>query len=377
MLLQDNDRQGNAAPPRSAMTKRWNAGSERMPLVAIVLAVLLLTLTPFAGLERAPFSYCVGCEHRYLADGILNLALFVPLGFLATSAAENRWKGFAAGVALSVFIEIVQTLVPGRDPGLTDIIFNSAGAAVGALVSGRVSRWFATTPGWWSGGASLAGIVAILAGTAWLLQPAGQKLAANSFVLPSRNVPPGILVTLQASTDSLGREWYVGRIDDDLVLRYTSRAAEAGLDEPEYRVRGTFAARGERAGNGAVTVTPERNHWCVRSADDYWCRLGPTVGRGWAMLVWPDAIGRRWADWVDALWTVFLFALLGVACSRRTAPMVIVIAGLAAALIPVVFGIVAMSLLEWAGAGAGVLAGMMIRRVTRAGEKLSPDWSAS
>jgi len=76
----------------------------------------------------------------YLHDVLVNIAGFVPLGFLLCA-----WWGWThkrpqailysvlAGGALSLLIEVLQAYIPQRDSGMTDVITNTLGAVIGAL----------------------------------------------------------------------------------------------------------------------------------------------------------------------------------------------------------------------------------------------------
>jgi hypothetical protein len=75
----------------------------------------------------------------YVKDVLLNVAGFVPLGFLLCAYfASTRSRGkaifctiLAAGM-LSFVIEVLQAYIPRRVSGMTDIITNTLGAAIGA-----------------------------------------------------------------------------------------------------------------------------------------------------------------------------------------------------------------------------------------------------
>jgi VanZ family protein len=76
----------------------------------------------------------------YLHDVLVNIAGFIPLGFLlcAWCGWTRKWPqailfSVLAGGALSFLIEILQGFVPQRDSGLTDVITNTLGVAIGAL----------------------------------------------------------------------------------------------------------------------------------------------------------------------------------------------------------------------------------------------------
>ena len=67
-----------------------------------------------------------------------NFVLFVPLGLLLAGALPRRhalWRVIGVAALASVFIEIVQWLfLSGRNPSVDDVLYNSAGAATGAVV---------------------------------------------------------------------------------------------------------------------------------------------------------------------------------------------------------------------------------------------------
>ncbi|MCH9650884.1 MAG: VanZ family protein [Deltaproteobacteria bacterium] len=69
-----------------------------------------------------------------------NVAAFVPIGFGAAGLfwLKKRWRtlgrALLLGCFLSVFIELAQLLIPTRATDIDDVIFNTAGAGLGALV---------------------------------------------------------------------------------------------------------------------------------------------------------------------------------------------------------------------------------------------------
>ena len=102
-----------------------------LPVVYSVFLVLYITL-----LRRAP-GYDE--EIRWLwAGNLLNLALFVPLGWTAAGLAKRRAKGILFVVlfafTLSLCCEIAQYLLGRGQADSNDIFFNTLGAAVGAAL---------------------------------------------------------------------------------------------------------------------------------------------------------------------------------------------------------------------------------------------------
>ena len=79
---------------------------------------------------------------RYVKDIAQNVGGFVPLGYVVCAyLALSRTRGkaifftiFAAGM-LSIAIEVMQAYVPRRVSGTTDIITNTLGATLGAVLA--------------------------------------------------------------------------------------------------------------------------------------------------------------------------------------------------------------------------------------------------
>lgn len=90
-----------------------------------------------------------GINRTYIRSVVLNIAGFIPLGFvlcayLALTRTAGRailYTSISAGF-LSFLIEVLQAYIPQRFSGMTDIATNTAGATLGAIL---MQRWRART----------------------------------------------------------------------------------------------------------------------------------------------------------------------------------------------------------------------------------------
>ncbi|WP_040168050.1 VanZ family protein [Microbacterium gorillae] len=116
--------------------------------VAIVaaIAVLALTLSPWwivtpareafmELLHAAPGSVAAPLSYAEVESG-LNALMFVPLGVALAVLVGRRWWILAPvlAFALSFTVENLQARIPGRVPDVQDILWNTVGGTVGALV---------------------------------------------------------------------------------------------------------------------------------------------------------------------------------------------------------------------------------------------------
>ena len=309
-------------------------------MVALVLSLILVsTLTPAGNGPRLPFSFQLGVGERWLADAILNVFLFVPLGMTLGWNRRSPAKVVLFGLLLSIAVELAQMWIPGRDAALSDIISNTAGTALGALLGLNPRTWIDP-----SGSNStaltllgLAGAASVMIATAHLLAP-------------------------------IGEAFFTGRSVNDLILQYPTNAGAAGLDQPVYWLPGAF---GDSADTIRVSVRRERAHWRVSMGPANRTTLGPTVGEGWTLLAYPSAIARAWAGTISAIWLFGLCIPTGFwAGNRRLAFVAAPCLALTLIGIPEITGIVRTPLLQWAGAASGFFAGAAVRwswRQTRTG----------
>ena len=342
-------------------------------IVAILAAILVVTLLPTGTAPPSPFSgFAIG--RRHVGDAILNFCLFVPLG------AAIGWNGRSAvvagvsGLLAATLIELLQMIVPGRDPALSDILLNGAGTLAGAVIARRRQAWMrpSTAASATLTAGSLCVAAVMMAATAYLLFPVPGTPARGSryLALPSSpgDAAADIRSLISIQIPFAPEPVFVARSGDDLLLRYPSRGSSYGFDQPEYWSVGAFDRR--TSGEGLlVTVSREGARWDIAIGPER-ARLGPTLGQGWTTLAYPDAIGRRWGALLNGLW-LFAFSFPAGFWARgtlRVVSLVIIFALLA--VLPAFTGIVSTRLHEWAGAlmgfaGGVALAALDTRRLSR------------
>jgi glycopeptide antibiotics resistance protein len=117
-------------------------------LLLSLAGIFFLTLYPFRFVDqhsaRFLFPFCLDGwgKGMYPLDIFLNILLFVPFGFGLAEKLRERGRSkvaafvivYAAGALLSYAVELMQMYVPMRDSGWGDVITNSSGAAIGALM---------------------------------------------------------------------------------------------------------------------------------------------------------------------------------------------------------------------------------------------------
>lgn len=137
------DPQGNAADDERATTSIHDRLTSRssVRVGAVILLILILTLTPSRDNGLHPLAFNFPFDLHGIADDLLNLALFVPLGLAINWRSRRVPAAILVAFLLSTAIELLQTIVPGRDPSLSDVVFNTLGAAIGALAATKPRAW--------------------------------------------------------------------------------------------------------------------------------------------------------------------------------------------------------------------------------------------
>lgn len=359
------------------------------------------------------YSRCLLCGVRGNADALANLILFAPLGAaLALNGRIGIRAVLGAGI-LSCCVELAQIMIPGRDPSLGDVCFNTIGAAVGQGLFLLGGRWLTPARNT-AARLSLAAAVAaagVFAFTGYLVAPSlpappyvawwtadrpelawyparvlAARLGTHAIRPGDRPRPSEVRSLLIGETplwleavagprpSSLGPllhiedRWrrevlLVGADRDDVVLRYRTRSAQLRLDRPDIRMHGALAGI---AGEDTLRIVIHRDAggFCLGVNAVHACRLWFTIGSAWALLLYPPHF-RRWEhDLLDAGWVAGLLLPVGLWIRRRPESMValgLVLSSLA--VLPQHAGLNPTPMREWIGAGCGLLIGAALQVV--------------
>lgn len=131
------------------MLAQKNKASSASPILAAAYALLIVygSLYPFGDWLPAEgmLAFLTAPWPRYIirSDIIANILIYLPMGLLAARALRYRLRPGTAAVAatalcllLSLVMESLQTLLPGRVSSLLDLLLNGLGGLGGALLAG-------------------------------------------------------------------------------------------------------------------------------------------------------------------------------------------------------------------------------------------------
>ena len=95
---------------------------------------------PYKPLLKAPWKEFY-LNQSYLQDVLVNIAGFIPFGFFfcmyfSSGPASRRTVAatIILGAVFSLTIEVLQVYIPMRDSGTTDILTNTLGTTIGAML---------------------------------------------------------------------------------------------------------------------------------------------------------------------------------------------------------------------------------------------------
>ena len=206
--------------PRTPDRRAWGAAA------AVTGAVILAaTLTPGDAhlLEPTPLT-CLVCGSRGMVDVVLNVLLFLPFGAAVGGLFGRARPALLTGLTLSLGVEAAQLLlVPARDASLSDLVFNSAGAAAGALLALHWRGWLLPAP-------AAAARLATLATLAWV-----GTLVATARGLDIRLPAPPYLINAMSGRSAGSVRPYEGTVLRSTVLGVTAPMPARRSAFREYR----------------------------------------------------------------------------------------------------------------------------------------------
>jgi hypothetical protein len=406
------------------VTAAVDEGRVRLPLALAragaglaLLAILGATLTPAgpSALLNGGF-LCFRCGSASAANLVRNVILFLPLGFFLYGLLPRAGLITLVGATLSGSVELLQVFIPGRNSMLVDLLANTAGAGLGALLAASLPLWLrpaeATRRRLFAGFTLAAAVTA--AAPAFLLTPAppqdtlwavwnhplqrsgaypGAILDARLGALP---LPPGgvptdapdrflagdtLTIRLLAAEPApearglfrvwsgpTGREVITMTVHGtDVVASVHYRANLLGLSQPRARAPGILGgvAPGDTIALALMLQADGRIH--VQGPGGLWTGAGADPSMGWSLLYFPPRIGPVGTTLLAFLWCAsLLFASAFFAPGPRSATtagagLLILLAGLPWAvplLAPLPVG-------GWAGAMVGWVAGVALRTLLR------------
>lgn len=386
----------------------------RLFAAAYLFCLLIFTLSPLPHSGTELLIACIVCGQRGLADGLLNVVLFIPAGLIFASRLRIV-PAVLAGAALSGAIELIQLVVPGRDPSVGDLVFNTAGAVLGAGILGAAPFWLSDDPrrrtllaaGW------AAFVIAAIFLTGWLLRPvppsgllsaewAPQLTGMNTYrgritaaalgsvqvrpgpaagstawsPLLAQGAPLGVVAEVVTPVDGLAplltihtaggvEVALLGMDGRDLVFRRLNRARMLRLDSPALRLRDAVDSThvGRRLLLGTATT---RRGQCFAVDRTRTCGVGHTAGIGWSLLLAKLERLPLPGSALNALWLAALVLPIGFFGPPRVAgAALLVIAWYAYIRVPLDTVLLPATSADLGGIAAGVASGLLLRRVSR------------
>jgi hypothetical protein len=414
-------------PQDSAERTVRRAGSLVVACALVVIAAV--TLGPSSTGVSLPF-FCIACGSIGGVDFVLNVSLFVPLGVGLSLLLRNSARVVLIGLLITLAIEALQwRAIPGRDAALGDIVANSCGAWLGALLtSAAPSLWRARGAqamrySVWCSAAAIVIVTVVgfllLAGpdtslyrVQWMVTRENQDRFAGTLHSASLNSVPlrpagavrsGLFkdtIDLRAVVtggDSLSRKGaeilriasfrreavLLGQRGDALVFRVFTNASRFRFRSPLVALRGQFPSTPPGEARSPQTEIEGRSApdfvslAATRGATSSSVTLRRTVGLGWTLILpWNIGVGPKWWP-ASALWLAVLafpasfFAARAAQHGAEAANQARVtwwpVALVIGSLVvpPTAMGLSPLDALEWSGVAMGIAGGIGVARVGR------------
>lgn len=382
--------------------------------LALAGGLVALTLIPADDLlRRLGLATCLACGDLQTLDSLHNVLLFLPVGAVLSRLLGGSGRAIVAAAAASLGVEVLQVVLPSRDPSWVDLLMNTTGAAGGAAIyrlwrerrswtighfvfawSGAIGLWLGATAvsglvlqpaavppqdlfGQWAPRRASfddfrGRVVSFHAGAAELPHgpvpdPAAVRAALQAEepvqLVIARERPEGMRPVLLARLVARNHE-VVGFTErrDTFQVRVRLRASDVGLRSPFVAV--VDPAR--QSGGVTIATVARRDSVVLRveaEGQSRVRRLPLEVGLGWATIAPVEVELGAWWWAVSAMWLGLLACPLGF-CLGRTGrgisvvAMAVVLAAIAAGLgaVPSLTGLALSHPTAWLGAigGAGI-----------------------
>jgi hypothetical protein len=317
-------------------------------------AVVVLTLRS-QGISAPSFemrTLCFPCGVRGTSDVILNWILFLPLGMCVAWLRSFR-AAVAASLLVTIGIEVLQMLLPGRMSTLQDVVSNTLGGVTGAWLVSRphvtalrlaasttsillwllpaillrplpseralFGQWTSRNVGFqpYSGrvlNASLGGLdvpSALIDDTA-RVRSALRERGPVDLQLVVGETPRSLSPILGIYDRRQREQLVVGTLRGDLVLRRRSIATAVRLDQPDARWEGALA--GVLPGDTvSIRIALEEGSLCGSVDERTRCGLSPGPGDGWAFLLNLEGGSNAIRSLMMLAWSLGVGGLLGLA----------------------------------------------------------------
>lgn len=139
--------------PRHALAKKPSPRLSLWLLLVYFLFIVYASLSPFTGWRDAAFSFSDVLQQPLLQtytgfDALLNVVSYIPLGLLLGLSLRARWGVLTSlllacclGLVLSASMEFLQMYLPSRTSSNLDLLTNTSGTFLGALLALSFIRW--------------------------------------------------------------------------------------------------------------------------------------------------------------------------------------------------------------------------------------------
>jgi hypothetical protein len=379
---------------------------------ASVAVIAALTLFPTDDESAGP-TLCLLCGDRGLADALLNVLMFVPLGAGLVLGGVPLLLAALLGAVFTAGIEFLQAIIPGRDASISDLVFNTTGCVVGAALVRSARLWIAPPPARRRRllAAGVAAPLLLLLAAGLLLGPrpsrdtyAGQwtaelghlqayrgrvtaawvgKVPVPSVQMPEQSgrlralvaegapirvagvagPPPGGLAPIFSIYDDEDREiLLLGTDGEDAVFQFRTVGMALRMDRPGLRLPGAF--RGVREGEPLrMAVARRGGGFCMEVNRVGSCSVGYTLADTWGVFLALFSLRGGARTLLGLLWLAALFVPAGWWLRTRREALAAgacVAAGLLLA--PLAAGLLATPAAGYLAALAGLAAGALASR---------------